>query len=64
MLGLPCGVETGVRKLFRVGVPGRSVVGVLTSFDPPGNMLEMKLAMADVDDEVSDLAVKYAEQVW
>ena len=24
MLGLPCGVETGVMKLFRVGVFGRS----------------------------------------
>ena len=25
--GLPCGVDTGVMKLFRLGVPGRSLKG-------------------------------------
>lgn len=48
MLGLPWGVDTGVMKLFMVGVPGRSVAEELTSllFCVEGNILDMKLAMA------------------
>lgn len=40
LLGLPCGVLTGVVKLVLIGVEGR-----LSCF-PPGNRLAMKLAMA------------------
>jgi hypothetical protein len=35
-------------KLLPVGVPGRSEVGDLESLDAPGNMLLMKLAMANI----------------
>ena len=48
LLGLPCGVLTGVVKLFGavplVGVVGRSSVLLSVCF-PPGKKLDMKLAI-------------------
>lgn len=65
LLGLPWGVEIGLRKLFVVGVlgipgvpgvPGRSVAGDLRSFPgAEGNMLVIKLAMAMNASRVTEL---------